>query len=84
MPEVIMLRRKALIALITVAAVLFIGIIASFQYANYVDRRSNQKLCRIITLSDEAYIALPPASATGKELAAAFHELRNDPNYRCK
>ncbi len=81
---VLMVKRRTVIAVITAFAVLFISNLASFQYANYVDRRSNQKLCGIITLNDETYKTFPPPSNTGKAFAKEFEKLRNDKSYKCK
>jgi hypothetical protein len=77
-------KRKAVIAIVTAFVVLFIGVIASFQYANYVNRQSNQKWCGIIVLFDDTYAESPPPSETGKKLATEFNNLRNAPDYRCK
>lgn len=50
-PTYIMVSRRLMITWITTSLVLFIGVISSFQYANYVDRKSSKLLCGIINLS---------------------------------
>lgn len=81
-PVYIMVPRKLLITYITTTLVLFIGIIANFQYTNYVDRRSNGFWCGIITLFDNTYDTNPPISATGATLAREFNSLNT--KLKCK
>jgi len=81
-PTYIMVPRKLIIAWLTTSSVIFIGVLASFQYANYVDRQSNQRLCGVVVLSNEVYKANPPKTVLGQKIAAAMEKLQND--YSCK
>jgi hypothetical protein len=74
----IMVPRKLVIAVLTAFVVLFIGLLASFQYANYVDRRSNKVWCGIVVLFDDTYKKSPPTFDTGKILAKEFVRIRQD------
>lgn len=50
---------------------------AAIQYANHVDRQSNQAWCELIGGLDERYQALPPdADVEAKEFAAKIRSLR--------
>lgn len=71
-----MIPRKAVIAIVSAYVCLFIGVIVSFQYTNYVDRRSNHHWCGIIVLFDKTYKEKPPTTDTAKILAAEFKNLR--------
>lgn len=77
-------KRRAVLAIVTALIVLFIGMLASFQYANYVNRQSNQKWCGIIVLFDDTYKEAPPPSDAGKKFAVEFSKLRNAPDYNCR
>lgn len=56
---------------------------ASIQYANYVDRKSNQNWCELIVDLDERYKRLPPdATPEAKEFAETINALRR--NLECK
>ena len=50
-------------------------------YANYVDNRSNQRWCGIVSTMDEVYREEPPTLDTGKRLAEEIKKLKND--FRC-
>jgi hypothetical protein len=43
--------------------------------------RSEQALCEVVVLSDDAYRAHPPATPTGQQIAAAMARLRE--KYHC-
>ena len=53
----------------------FVLILASFQYTNYVDRRSNGFWCGIVVLFDDTYKETPPATRTGQILAEEFSRI---------
>ena len=65
----------SLICMITVAGL-------AIQYANYVDRKSNQRWCGVVTLLDDAYTANPPQTPAGKELAWEMKKLKTE--FRCR
>lgn len=76
-PVFIMVPRKLIITWITINIVLFIGVIGSFQYTNYVDRSSNRLWCGMIVLFDDTYKKSPPPTPTGRILADEFRRLRS-------
>ncbi len=57
--------------------IIIIAIIASFQYTNYVDRRSNTLLCGLVDKQNQVYVNEPPPSQTGKDMAIAISEVAN-------
>ena len=81
-PTYLMVPRKFVIAIIAGFLVLFVSNIMSFQYANYVDRKSNRLLCGIIVLSDNASQATPPRTDIERSAAQEFKRLRN--SFHCK
>lgn len=81
-PHLILVPRKAVVALTIAWFVLFILVIGSYQYANFVDRRSNRHWCGIVTLFNESYKQEPPTTATGKVLEVEFRHLEED--FSCK
>lgn len=81
-PVYLMVPKKFVVAAVSVALVLFIGVLTSFQYANWVDQRSNQRLCGVVVLSNEAYAANPSTSVLRQQLAAAMAQLEKE--YKCK
>lgn len=68
--------RKLFITWISTNIVIFALILASFQYTNYVDRKSNSLLCGIITMYDDSSRKNPPTSSLGEAIATEFHKLR--------
>lgn len=48
-PTYVMVTRKLFITWLTTNLILVILIVASFQYTNYVDRRSNAFWCKVVT-----------------------------------
>lgn len=85
-PTYIMVPRKLIVAWIASSTVLFIMIVSSFQYTNYVDRKSNNLLCGIINLSyTSTKIKPPPSTKEEQNLADAaiveFDKLRK--GYHC-
>lgn len=81
-PTYIMVPRKLIIAWFTTTLLLFGMFIGSFQYTNYVDRRSNGAWCGVVALFDDTYREEPPTTETGKRLAAEFPNLRK--TFKCK
>lgn len=81
-PTYIMVPRKLIVAWITSTAVLFIMVIASFQYSNYVDRKSNTFWCGIVVMFDDTYKETPPPTPVGQKLAIEFSKIRK--GYKCK
>lgn len=77
-PEYYALVKKSLIRVWIVSTViLIVGIIVSFQYTNYVDRRSNELLCNLVKTQNQVYINEPPPSQTGKDMAKAINTVAN-------
>lgn len=71
-PTFIMVPRRLMYTWVAVTLVLFISILSSFQYANYVDRESNKQWCSVISLFNQAYRENPPPSELGKKIAAGM------------
>lgn len=70
--------RRVLYALI-VALVTAISVASiSVYYANYVDRKSNQRWCGMVVALDNTYREKPPNSDLGRDLANEFRKLRHD------
>lgn len=65
----VMVSRKVAVTLVTVGLCLFLGILASFQYANFIDRKSNQRWCGVVGLFNESYKEVPPTNPTGVKIA---------------
>lgn len=78
----ILVSRSTAIAVISGFICLFIGLVASFQYADYVDRRSNQRLCGLISLFNESYNEVPPTNPTGQRISEEMYEIAGD--FRCE
>jgi hypothetical protein len=81
-PTYIMIPRKMVITWVTATITLFLLNMASFQYTNYVDRRSNGFWCGIVVLFDDTYKVTPPPTDVGIKLMTEFREMRND--FHCK
>lgn len=56
---------------------LAMGVIA-IQYAEYVDRKSNQQWCEVVVTLDNAYTQTPPQTEAGQNLARAMKRMRHD------
>lgn len=80
-PVIYIIKRKAVLAALTVFICMFIGVIGAFQYANYVDKRSNQKWCAIVSLFNVEYAKNPPTTETGRQIALAM--LRIEKEFAC-
>ena len=80
-PTYIMVPRNLIITWLTTTFILFVLVIASFQYTNYVDRRSNGLWCGIISLFDNTYQKSPPPTETGRILAGEFRRISSE--FRC-
>ncbi len=77
-PEYYALVRKAYVRTWFISTiVLIIAIIASFQYTNYVDRRSNTLLCDLARTQDAVYTDAPPSTQTGRKMAVAINRVAN-------
>lgn len=81
-PVFLIVPRKLVITWVVSTFILFLLNIASFQYTNYVDRRSNGLWCGIINLFDDTYQKTPPPTSTGQILAREFNRIRK--GYNCK
>lgn len=71
-----MIRLWYAILSLVVACVVIAGV--SVQYANYVDRKSNQRWCDLLSTLDDAYKSSPPQSPAGEKVAADIARLRKD------
>jgi hypothetical protein len=67
--------------LIAFVSSLVMGVVA-VQYANHVDRQSNQQWCEIVVTLDETYDKQPPQSESGKVIAREMKRMRHD--FDCK
>lgn len=74
----IMIQRKLIIAWIASSSIIFILVLGSYQYANYVARQ----MCGVISISNASYKKNPPSLATGQSLAKEFDKLNK--KYHCK
>jgi hypothetical protein len=74
----ITIPRKLMIAFISVDIALFVGIIASYQYTNYVSRQ----LCGVITISDDFNKKNPSPLPAQQAMAKEFTRIRK--SYHCK
>jgi hypothetical protein len=81
-PVFILVPKRLLAAWITTTIVLFVGVLVSFQYANYVDRKSNQRWCGIVLLFNKAYKTTPPPTDIGKQIAARMAIIQKE--FGCK
>lgn len=84
-PEVkvyVVVKRSFVLTSVAVFVSLFIGFIASIQYANYAVRKSDQKQCDVIGLFNESYKQLPPSTDLGKKIASAMAKLETD--FKCR
>jgi hypothetical protein len=73
----LMIPRKLVVGVTSLWLVLFIGVLASFQYTNYVARQ----LCGVINISNDAYKANPNPSPTLQRLIKEFDKLNK--HYHC-
>lgn len=74
-------RRLGAAMLTMVGLVLAVGIgsvLASRALADQSVRRSEQKLCGLVVLSDDAYRDNPPTTELGRRQAINFAQLRRD------
>lgn len=76
------LSRELLYAAIVAGVSSLIMGIAAVQYADYVDRKSNQRWCGVVTTLDEVYRSAPPQTTSGQVLAHEMAILRRE--FRCK
>lgn len=74
----IVITKGALYGLIIAYVSVFVVAFVAIQYSNYVDRKSNQRWCSIITTLDDTYKQQPPSTVLGKKLAKDMHELRSE------
>lgn len=72
----IMVPRKLIISWITTTSILFVMSLASFQYTNYVDRKSNGIWCGIVGLIDDRNQSNPSPPPNSQEFYIRFHDLR--------
>jgi hypothetical protein len=81
-PTYIMVPRKFINAIVAAFLGLAVANLASFQYANYIDRKSNKLLCGIVTLSVNAAKLNPAPSETQRIAAEEFVKIQE--GYNCK
>jgi hypothetical protein len=80
-PHYVLVPRKTVMAILTIFICLLIGIIASFQYASYVDRKSNQRWCGVVGLFIDSYKEIPPPTELGKKIEREMLLIEGD--FRC-
>lgn len=81
-PTYIMVPRKLIFTWIATSVCLAILSVAAIQWANFVDRRSNQRWCGIVTVMNETYKENPPPTEIEKILSVEFLLLRDE--FNCK
>lgn len=52
--------------------------VASIQYANYVDEKSNKQWCQVVLTLDDAYRQSPPQTEAGRKIAQEMARMRRD------
>jgi hypothetical protein len=67
-----------LVAVLASALLMAFGTVV---YVDYVNRRNDARWCALLVPLDEAYQATPPATQTGRDVAAAIRRLRQQ--HRC-
>jgi hypothetical protein len=75
-PVYIMVPRKLIVTWLSTTLLMFVLIAGSYQYTNYVDRKSNGLWCGIVNLFNDTYKKSPPPSTAGQILAQEFIRLR--------
>lgn len=81
-PVYVMLSRRLVYTWVASTVVMFVLILASFQYTNYVDRRSNGYWCGIVLLFNSTNQKEPPKTDTGRVLFKEFSKMRK--GFKCK
>lgn len=81
-PTFIMVPRKLMIAWTASFIVMLIMTGSSIQWANYIDRRSNQRWCGLVSLFNQAYRDNPPTTILGKDIAIEMLNIQRD--FSCK
>ncbi len=77
-PTYIMIPRNLMRSFIAAFVVLFICFGITIQWFNFVDRRSNQRWCKIVVLFDNANLQKPPTDEFGTQVALEFHSIRKE------
>jgi hypothetical protein len=76
MNKLIVIKRKWIVAQVMFCVSMMLLAVMSIQYAAYVDRKSNQQWCGLVTAMDDEYARTPPATPTGIGIAEEIHKLR--------
>lgn len=76
--QVNVIPKGVMYALIVSYVCALVSAIIAIQYANYVDRQSNQQWCTLIVSVDDAYQESPATNPSGKRVAESIHKLRTD------
>jgi hypothetical protein len=50
----------------------------SMLYTNFVQRQADQRWCALVVSVDDAYLATPPQTPVGEQIAEAMHQLRQE------
>lgn len=58
--------------------IIFIMVLGAYQYANYVDRSSNQRWCALILLFNDSYRENPPTTELGRTIASEMLKIQKD------
>lgn len=71
-----MIRLWYAISALVVSCLVVAGV--SVQYANYVDRKSNQRWCQLLSTLDDTNTDQPPRGPAGEQFARDISQLRTD------
>lgn len=71
-----MIRLSYAVTALMVSCLVVAGV--SVQYANYVDRKSNQRWCQMLSMIDDGYKERPPKNDQARRFADTIHQLRTD------
>ncbi len=72
----VMVPRRLVITTTAAFIGMFIMMVASFQFAYWIDSRSNQRLCSITRLFNKAYEENPPSTQLGKDIQTEMENLQ--------
>jgi hypothetical protein len=61
---------------VTVALSLILSVTGGVIFIGRAINANNHKWCQIVDLFDDAYRTTPPTTATGRQIATSFHNLR--------
>lgn len=80
-PTYLMVPKRLIVAWLSTSSIIFVMVLASFQYANYVDRKSNSQLCGMVSIFYEATKASTENTAIVQRALIEFGRLLKE--YNC-